>query len=86
MIKMSFTSTQVTLRCFWQTDTARGMRYGAIPKINSVILEFVRKEDISKNNTKRKNNAIKLKMNVILVKFMFNLECGNTKKGIVKDI
>ena len=62
------------------------MRYGTIFKINSVILEFVRKEDISKINAKRKNNTKNLKFNDILVKFMFNLECGNIKKGIVKDI
>ena len=53
------------------------MRYGAISKINPVILEFVRKKDISKNKTKRKNNGKKLKINDILVKFMYNLEYGN---------
>ena len=55
------------------------MRYGAISKINHVILEFVRKEDISKIKTKNKNKAKKSKFNDILVRFMFNLECGNIK-------
>lgn len=53
------------------------MRYGAIFKINPVILEFVRKDDISKIKKKDKDKAKKLKFNDILVKFMFNLECGN---------
>ena len=56
------------------------MRYGAIFKINPVILEFVRKEDISKNTEKNKNKTQKLKFIDILVKFMFNLECRNIKK------
>lgn len=56
------------------------MRYGAIFKINPVILEFVRKEDISKSKIKNKNKAKKSKFNDILVRFMFNLECGNIKK------
>ena len=34
----------------------------------------------------RKNSTKNLKFNDILVKIMFNLECGNIKKGIVKDI
>ena len=49
-------------------------------KINPVILEFVRKEDISKNTEKNKNKTQKLKFIDILVKFMFNLECRNIKK------
>ena len=53
------------------------MRYGAIFKINPVILEFVRKEDISKIKKTNKNKTKKSKFNDILVKFMFNLECGN---------
>ena len=56
------------------------MRCGAIFKINPVILEFVRKEDISKNTEKNKNKTQKLKFIDILVKFMFNLECRNIKK------
>lgn len=51
------------------------MCYGAIFEINPVILEFVRKEDISKNTEKNKNKESKF--NDILVKFMFNLECEN---------
>lgn len=62
------------------------MRYGAMFKINPVILEFVRKDDISKNKRENKNKAKKSRFNNILVKFMFNLECGNIKKGIVKAI
>ena len=53
------------------------MRYGAIFEINPVILEFVRKEDISKIKTKSVNKVKKSKNKEILVKFMFNLECGN---------
>lgn len=49
-------------------------------KINPVILEFVRKEDISKIKTKSINNVKKSKNKEILVKFVFNLECGNIKK------
>lgn len=56
------------------------MRYGVIKEINPVILEFVRKDDISKNKRKNKNKAKKSKFNNILVKFMFDLECGNIKK------
>ena len=61
------------------------MRYGAIFKINPVILEFVRKEDISKSKIKNKNKAKKSKFNDILVRFMFNLECGNIKKYKIKE-
>ena len=57
------------------------MRYGAIFKINPVILEFVRKEDISKIKKTNKNKTKKSKFNDILVKFMFNLECGNIRKN-----
>ena len=53
------------------------MRYGAIFKINPVILEYVRKEDVSKIKSKSVNKVKKSKMKDILVKFMFNLECGN---------
>ena len=53
------------------------MRYGAISKINPVILEFVRKEKTTKNIEKDKNNVKKTKFKDVLVKFMFNLECGN---------
>ena len=53
------------------------MRYGAISKINPVVLEFVRKEDISKIKKKDKNKVKKSKIKDFLVKFMFNLECGN---------
>jgi len=49
-------------------------------KINPVILEFVRKEDISKIKAKSINNVKKSKNKEILVKFVFNLECGNIKK------
>ena len=56
------------------------MRYGAILEINPVILEFVRKEDISKIKRKSNNSKKNLKFNDNLVKFMFNLECGNIKK------
>lgn len=59
------------------------MRYGAISKINPVILEFVKKEDISKIKTKSINNVKKTKNKEILVKFMFNLECGNIKKQLM---
>lgn len=38
------------------------MRYGAISKINPVILEFVKKEDISKIKTKSINNVKKQKI------------------------
>ena len=58
------------------------MRYGAIFKINPVILEFVRKEDISKIKKKDKNRVKKSKNKEILVKIMFNLECGNIKNNI----
>ena len=53
------------------------MCYGAIFKINPVILEYVRKEDVSKIKSKSVNKVKKSKMKDILVKFMFNLECGN---------
>ena len=53
------------------------MRYGAIFKINPVIVEFVRKEDISKIKKRDKNKVKKSKFKDVLVKFMFNLECGN---------
>ena len=56
------------------------MRYGAKLKINPVILEFVRKEDEPKNKVKNKGKTKKLKFNDILVKVMFNLECGNILK------
>ena len=55
------------------------MRYGAIFKINSVILEFVRKEDVSKIKTKNINKVKKSKNKDFLVKFMFKLECGNIR-------
>ena len=50
---------------------------GAIFKINPVTLEYVAKEDISKIKTKSINNVKKSKSKEFLVKFMFNLECGN---------
>ena len=53
------------------------MRYGAIFKINPVILEYVRKEDVSKIKSKSVNKVKKSKNKEFLVKFMFNLECGN---------
>lgn len=56
------------------------MRYSAIFKINLVILEFVRKEDISKIKKEDKNKVKKSKFKEFLVKFMFNLKCGNLKK------
>ena len=55
------------------------MRYGAIFKINPVILEFVKNEDISKIKTKNINKVKKSKNKEFLVKFMFNLECGNIR-------
>ena len=58
------------------------MRCGAISKINPIIHEFVRKEDISKIKKTNKNKTKKSKFNDILVKFMFNLECGNIKNNI----
>ena len=62
------------------------MRYGAIFKINPVILEFVRKEENSENKAKDKIKVKNSKFKDVFVKIMFNLECGNIKKGIVKDI
>ena len=57
------------------------MRHGATLKINPVILEFVRKEDISKIKKKDKNKVKKSKIKDFLVKFMFNLECGDIRKN-----
>ena len=54
---------------------------GAICERNPVILEFVRKEDISKIKSKSVNKTKKSKNKEILVKFMFNLECGNIRKN-----
>lgn len=56
------------------------MRYGTISKINPVILEFVRKNEKTKNNKKDKNEEINSKFKDVLVKFMFNLEYGNIRK------
>ncbi|MEI3434510.1 MAG: hypothetical protein V8R26_05880 [Clostridia bacterium] len=53
------------------------MRFGAISKINPVILEFVRKYEKTKNDKKDKIEAKNLKFKDVLVKIMFNLECGN---------
>ena len=55
------------------------MRFGAISKINPIILEFVRKYEKTKNYNKDKNEAKKLKFKDVLVKIMFNLECGNIR-------
>lgn len=55
------------------------MRYGAISKINSVILEFVRKNGKSKIRTKDKIKRKKLRNNEFLVKVEFNLEYGNIR-------
>ena len=56
------------------------MRYGAIFKINPVIVEFTvfRYNDILNKRTNIKTK--KRKNNEILVKVEFNLECGNIKK------
>lgn len=56
------------------------MRFGAICEINPVILEFVRKEEKLKNEKKDKNKAKNSKIKDVLVKIMFNLECGNIRK------
>ena len=45
--------------------------------MNPVILEFVRKEEKLKNEKKDKNKAKNSKIKDVLVKIMFNLECGN---------
>ena len=57
------------------------MRYGVTFKINPVILEYVRKEDVSKIKSKSVNKVKKSKNKEFLVKFMFNLECGNIRKN-----
>lgn len=56
------------------------MRYGAIFKINPVILEFTRKEGLTKNKVKNEIEAKNLKFKDVLVKVMFNLEYGNIRK------
>lgn len=56
------------------------MRYGAICERNLVVLEFTRKEEISENKVKNKIKTKNSKFKDILVKFMFNLECGNIRK------
>lgn len=57
------------------------MRYGAISKINPVILEFTILRDFKSFN---KKINIKAKER-ILVKVEFNLECGNIKKNNMKN-
>ena len=56
------------------------MRFGAMSKINPVILEFTMKEKIFKNSSKNKIGAKNSKFKDVLVKFMFNLEYGNICK------
>ena len=56
------------------------MRYGAIFKINPVILEFTAFKDNEVLNEKTNLKAQKRKNNKILVKVEFNLECGNIRK------
>ena len=56
------------------------MRYGTRSKINPVILEFVRKNEKTKNDKKDKNEEKNSKFKDVLVKFMFNLEYGNICK------
>lgn len=58
------------------------MRYGAIFKINPVILEFIAFKDNDILNKKTNIKAKKRKNNAILVKVEFNLECGNIRKRI----
>lgn len=55
------------------------MHYGTISKINPVILEFVRKNKKTKNDKKDKNEEKNSKFKDVLVKIMFNLECGNIR-------
>lgn len=55
------------------------MRFGAISKINPVILEFVRKNGKSEIRTKDKIKRKKLKNNEFLVKVEVNLEYGNIR-------
>lgn len=55
------------------------MHYGAIFKINPVILEFVRKNEKSEIKTKDKIKRKKLKNNKFLLKVEFNLEYGNIR-------
>ena len=55
------------------------MRFGAISKINPVILEFIRKNEKTKNDKKDKNEEKNSKFKDVLVKIMFNLECGNIR-------
>lgn len=55
------------------------MHYGAIFKINPVILEFVRKNEKSEIKTKDKIKRKKLKNNEFLVKVEFNLEYVNIR-------
>ena len=54
-----------------------GVRFGAICEGNPVILEFARKNEKSKNDKKDKIKAKNSKFKDVLVKIMFNLECGN---------
>lgn len=47
--------------------------------MNPEILEFVRKDEKNKKDTKDKNEAKKLKFKDVLVKIMFNIEYGNIR-------
>lgn len=51
-------------------------------EINPVILEFVRKDEKNENDKKYKIEAKNSKFKDVLVKIMFNLECGNIRKSI----
>lgn len=61
------------------------MHYGAIFKINPVILEFVRKNEKSEIKTKDKIKRKKLKNNKFLLKVEFNLEYGNIRCKKIKN-
>ena len=55
------------------------MRYGAIFERNPVILEFTSFHNFFTFIPKERYGTKKVEINKILVKFEFNLECGNIR-------
>ena len=58
------------------------MRFGAIFKINPVVLKFTAFRDNDILNRRTNIKAKKRKNNELLVKVELNLECGNIRKKL----
>ena len=74
---MSFTSTQVTLRCFLQTDTACGVLCSDGVKEQPIIVEFTSFQDSIMFHKRGRFGLEKVQNSEIHVKVVLDMEYGN---------